>query len=65
MVNTVSLLLVDDYRLLTRYLEGKVIKKIVACTEKNVAMLLEDGIIIHFLQLEDELIFDIELPAQA
>lgn len=45
-------------------MEGNSIKSILACTEKNIAMLMENGIIINFLHLEDELIFDIELPTQ-
>lgn len=56
----ISELLMDDYQMLARYLEGKSIKKILACTETQVALLLDDGVIIKFLQLEDELIFDIE-----
>ncbi len=58
----VSNLLEDDYHLLVKYLEGRMIKKILACTETHIALLLEDDITIKFLHLEDELIFDVELP---
>lgn len=57
----ISELLMDDYQMLARYLEGKSIKKILSCTETQVALLLDDGIIIKFLHLEDELIFDIKI----
>lgn len=59
---SVSALLRDDYLLLQRYLEGKAIKRILKCTETNVSMLIENGIIIDFIHLEDEIIFDIKLP---
>lgn len=58
----ISHLLWDDYHLLAKYLEGSTIKKILDCTETHVALLLEDGIIVKFLHLEDEIIFDVELP---
>jgi hypothetical protein len=55
-------LLLDDYQLLTRYAEGKKITKIVKCTGTQIVLLLEDGVELYFSHLEDELIFDIELP---
>lgn len=59
----VSKFLRDDYDMLSRYMEGKAVKKILKCTETTITMLMEDGIIIDFSNLEDELIFDIRLPA--
>lgn len=59
----VSKFLLDDYDMLSRYMEGKAVKKILNCTENNITMLMEDGIIIDFSNLEDEIIFDIRLPA--
>jgi hypothetical protein len=61
----ISKLLLDDYNMLSRYMEGKAIKKILNCTENNITMLMEDGIIIDFSNLEDEIIFDIRLPASS
>lgn len=58
--NNISSLLIDDYRMLSNYIEGKTVRKIIACTENQIALLMENGIIIRFLQLEDELIFDVE-----
>lgn len=60
--NTISPLLFDDYNLLSRYVEGKRIIKIKDCTETHISLLLEDGILLDFLYLEDEVIFDIETP---
>jgi len=59
----VSKFLLDDYHMLSRYMEGKAVKKILNCTENNITMLMEDGIIVDFSNLEDEIIFDIRLPA--
>lgn len=56
----ISQLLLDDYKMLVNYVEGKTVQKILACTENQVALLMEDGNVIRFLQIEDELIFDIE-----
>ncbi|MGS0763889.1 hypothetical protein [Syntrophomonas curvata] len=61
----VSKLLLDDYDMLSRYMEGKAVKMILNCTENNISMLMEDGIIIDFSNLEDEIIFDIRLPASS
>lgn len=58
----VSNLLLEDYHLLVKYLEGSTIRKILDCTETHIALLLENDIIIKFLHLEDEIIFDVELP---
>lgn len=58
----ISNLLLEDYHLLARYLEGSTIKKILDCTETHIALLLENDIIIKFLHFEDEIIFDVELP---
>ncbi len=55
----VSDLLIDDYQLLKRYVEGKKIKKIVECTETIISLLIEDGILLKIFFLEDELLFDI------
>ncbi|MDD3024605.1 MAG: hypothetical protein PHE26_11975 [Syntrophomonadaceae bacterium] len=55
-----SRLLIDDYRMLRNYVEGKKVQKVISCTENQISLLMEDGNIISFLQLEDELIFDIE-----
>lgn len=46
--------------MLSDYVEGKMVKKIIACTEDQIALLMEGGFVVRFLQLEDELIFDIE-----
>lgn len=59
---SVSALLRDDYLFLQRYLEGKAIRKILKCTETHISMLIENGVIIDFIHLEDEIIFDIKLP---
>jgi hypothetical protein len=59
---SVSALLRDDYLFLQQHLEGKAIKRILQCTETNVSMLIENGVIIDFIHLEDEIIFDIKLP---
>lgn len=59
----VSKLLLDDFDMLSRYLEGKAVKKILNCTETTITLLMEDGIIVDFSHLEDEIIFDISLPA--
>lgn len=56
----VSKQLIDDYQMLSDYVEGKMVKKIIACTEDQIALLMEGGFVVRFLQLEDELIFDIE-----
>ena len=56
----ISELLMDDYRMLAHYLEGKSIKKILSCTETQVALLLDDNTIVKFLHFEDDLIFDIK-----
>lgn len=61
----VSKFLTEDYQMLSRYIEGKAIKKILICTESNITMLMEDGIIIDFSNLEDEILFDIRLPASS
>lgn len=58
--SNISQQLIDDYQMLSNYVEGKTIKKIITCTEDQIALLMEGGIVIRFLQLEDELIFDIE-----
>lgn len=58
----VSKFLVDDYNLLVKYLEGNTIKKVLDCTETYITLLLANNIIIKFLHLEDEIIFDVELP---
>ncbi|MDD2621309.1 MAG: hypothetical protein PHC92_11660 [Syntrophomonadaceae bacterium] len=46
--------------MLRNYVEGKKVQKVISCTENQISLLMEDGNIISFLQLEDELIFDIE-----
>ncbi|MGR6835506.1 hypothetical protein [Syntrophomonas erecta] len=58
----ISAMLADYYQMLTYHLEGKLVKKIIAFTESSMSMLLEDDTIIHFQNVEDELLFDIELP---
>ncbi|HWP97121.1 MAG TPA: hypothetical protein VN426_09740 [Syntrophomonadaceae bacterium] len=58
--------LLNEHHTLRRFLEGKSIKKILGCTDTCIALLMDDGTIVKFLQLEDELIFDIEAaPCQA
>lgn len=59
----VSELLWDHYQMLQRYLVGKRIKNIISCTEYNVVLLMEDGTMVDFSHYEDELLFDIRLPA--
>jgi len=49
----------DDRALLARYTEGKYIEKILACRETEVSLLLSDGTIVDFVQMEDEIIVDI------
>jgi len=61
----ISKFLIDDYQMLTRYMEDKAIKKILNCTETNITLLMEDGIIIDFSNLEDEILFDIRLPVNS
>lgn len=56
----ISRLLLKEYNLLRRVLEGKAVKRILGYTEDHVALLMEDGTIVKFLHLEDELIMDIE-----
>ncbi len=58
----VSNLLIDDYRLLKRYIEGKRIKKVAECTETIISFVMEDGVLLKISFLEDELLFDICLP---
>ncbi|SHH11626.1 hypothetical protein SAMN02745221_01719 [Thermosyntropha lipolytica DSM 11003] len=55
--------LLEDYQMLTRYAEGKKIKKILDLTETSITLLMEDNTIIQFLWLEDEIIFDIKPPS--
>jgi len=55
-------ILMDDYQMLSRYVVGKSIKTILKCTETHIILLLDDGIRVNFSNLEEELIFDIELP---
>lgn len=62
---SVSALLRDDYLLLQSYLEGHMIKQILKCTETKVSILIENGVIVDFIHLEDEIIFDIKLPSQS
>lgn len=59
---SVSPLLREDYLLLQKYLEGQSIIRILNCTETRVSILMEGNIIVDFIHLEDELIFDIRLP---
>lgn len=60
----ISRLLLKEYNLLRRVLEGKAVKRILGYTEDHVALLMEDGTVVKFLQLEDELIMDIEMVCQ-
>ncbi|NLW91641.1 MAG: hypothetical protein GXY34_08590 [Syntrophomonadaceae bacterium] len=60
---SVSAMLRDDYQLLQRYLEGRLIKKILYCTETKVSILMENNVVLDFIHLEDEIIFDITLPS--
>jgi len=62
---SVSALLRDDYLLLQRYLEGHTIKRIINCTEIKVSILIENDVVVDFIHLEDEIIFDIKLPPQS
>lgn len=55
----ISDLLVEDYQLLTRYIEGKKVKKVSECTENIITFLMEDGVLLKISFLEDELLFDI------
>jgi len=59
---SVSPLLRDDYLLLQKYLEGQSVKRILNCTETRVSILMEGNVIVDFIHLEDELIFDVRLP---
>lgn len=49
----------EEQHTLRRFLEGKSIKKIIGCSDTCIALLMEDGTIVKFMHLEDELIFDI------
>lgn len=49
-----------EYMVLSRFVEGKAVAKILGYTENHIALLMEDGTIVKFLHLEDELIFEIE-----
>lgn len=60
----ISRLLLKEYNLLRRVIEGKAIKRVLRYTEDQVALLMEDGTIVKFLNLEDELIMDIEIACQ-
>ncbi|NLJ72513.1 MAG: hypothetical protein GX333_05845 [Syntrophomonadaceae bacterium] len=60
--NMISNLLVEDYNLLAKYLEGSTIKKVLDCTETSISLLLANHIVVKFIHLEDEIIFDLELP---
>ena len=59
----VSTLLLDDYHLLLRYVEGKAIHKIIYFTETKICFELEDNTRLNISNLEGELIFDIQLPS--
>lgn len=56
---SISDLLIDDYQLLQKYVEGKKIKKVAQCTESLITLLMEDGVLLKIFFLEDELMFDI------
>ncbi len=58
----VSSWLQDDFNMLKNYLEGKIVKRVLSLTENDISILLEDGIIIDFVYLEDEITFDIKIP---
>jgi hypothetical protein len=60
----ISRLLLKEYNLLRRVLEGKAVKRILGYTEDHVALLMEDGTVVKFLHFEDELIMDIETVCQ-
>ncbi|MBO8159863.1 hypothetical protein [Thermosyntropha sp.] len=55
-------MLEDYYNLLANYTEGKKIKKVLGLSETHVTLLMEDDVIIQFMLLEDEIIFDIKPP---
>ena len=57
----ISRYLLKEYDTLRKVLEGKAIKRILGYTEECVSLLMEDGTIVRFLPLEDELISDIEI----
>lgn len=58
----VSSWLLEDYQMLVDYMEGNTIERILSLTDTHVILLMKDNVIIKFSHLEDELIFDIELP---
>ncbi len=58
----VSPWLLEDYQMLVDYMEGNTIERILSLTDTHVILLMKDNVIIKFSHLEDELIFDIELP---
>lgn len=58
----VSPWLLEDYQMLVDYMEGNTIEKVLSLTDTQVILLMEDKVVIKFSHLEDELIFDIELP---
>lgn len=56
-------MLYEGYQMLAKYIEGKKIKKVLHLTETSITLLMEDDTTVQFLCLEDEIIFDIKLPA--
>lgn len=60
----ISIWLMDDYHLLARHLVGKTVQNVLCCTEQTVTLLMDDGTIVDFLPLEDEIMFDIKEPLQ-
>ncbi|HNX27917.1 MAG TPA: hypothetical protein PKN87_00700 [Syntrophomonadaceae bacterium] len=48
--------------MLADYMEGNTVERILSLTDTHIILLMKDNVIIKFSHLEEELIFDIELP---
>lgn len=62
MIGIDSVLLLDDHKMLSRHLLGKYITRLLRLTENSVSLLLNDGTVVDFMQLEDELLVDVIPP---
>lgn len=60
----ISTWLADDYHLLDRHIVGKTVQNVLCCTEQAITLLMDDGTVIDFLPLEDEVLFDIKEPVK-
>ncbi|QGT98846.1 hypothetical protein SYNTR_0253 [Candidatus Syntrophocurvum alkaliphilum] len=56
----ISSFLIDDYKFIAKHIVNKSITQIIEFTETHISIMLDDGTIISFSNLEDELILDIK-----